>query len=111
MHHCGPCHIELHGDVAAVETCCILLQQMTATVDGVQGHRQIVIPLRYVDPFEKRDGAWRIVHRIVVYEQLSDEPLLLEKAEGQRRLGPQFTQAQRSKDDPIFSILHAMKPA
>ena len=110
MHHCSPCHIEIDGNKALVETYCILLQEMKAIVNGTESLRQIVIPLRYVDRFEKRDGSWKIAHRVVVYEQLIDEPLEAQKVEGQRRLGPAYTQALRSQEDPVYKVMNATPP-
>jgi hypothetical protein len=58
-HFLGNPHIEVEGDVAWTETYCLALHRT-----GVRDRLQHV---RYLDRFEKRDGDWRIAHRVVSY--------------------------------------------
>ena len=61
--HFGPPRIELDLErgTASVETCCLSVQVLPRDADGVA--RQTLAGLRYLDRFELRDGAWRIVER------------------------------------------------
>ena len=52
----------MQGDVAHVETYAIVVEEKRAGDDV----RQLIANSRYIDRFEKRDGDWRIAHRIVV---------------------------------------------
>jgi ketosteroid isomerase-like protein len=61
-HHLTTQSIELQGDVAHVETYAIVVQEKHTSNDT----RQLISNSRYVDRFEKRDGDWRIAHRVVV---------------------------------------------
>jgi hypothetical protein len=67
MHHSlGTSHIELHGDVASVETYfsagCVMRAESDSPADPVA----TTIHGRYVDRFERRDKVWRIANRVVV---------------------------------------------
>lgn len=62
MHHLGNMLIELDGDTANVETYFLACKAME--VDGVA--QTSVRAGRYLDRFERRDGTWRIAHRVVV---------------------------------------------
>jgi ketosteroid isomerase-like protein len=60
-HQIGEPLIELDGDSAAVETYCMVAQRPL-------GGPTRLIPTRYLDRFERRDGRWRIAARKAVYE-------------------------------------------
>jgi hypothetical protein len=62
-HHFGPPRIELDLDTghAQVETYCLAVQVLPRDAEGVA--RQTLAGLRYLDRFERRDGAWRIAER------------------------------------------------
>jgi hypothetical protein len=68
LHTLGQSHIELRGSVAKVET------HVTAyhRIDMNGDHRDIVIGGRYLDRLEKRGSEWRIAHRVMLYDWLSD---------------------------------------
>lgn len=63
QHHVTNILIELDGDTARVESYFFALQP--AASPGVK-----IIPAsgRYLDRFERRDGAWKIAHRQVVLD-------------------------------------------
>jgi ketosteroid isomerase-like protein len=63
-HHLTTQSIEVDGDVAWVETYAIVVQQKQV---GAQD-KQLVANSRYADRFEKRDGDWRIAHRVVILD-------------------------------------------
>ncbi|MET0547614.1 MAG: nuclear transport factor 2 family protein [Caulobacterales bacterium] len=60
QHHLTNIYIELHGDAANVETYYIAYH---ATVDE-RGETLLNTGGRYLDRFERRDGVWKIAHRI-----------------------------------------------
>lgn len=58
--------IELEGDVAWVETYCMALHRLAPDEHGQRRAR--LIPSRYCDRFERREGRWLIARRVAVYE-------------------------------------------
>lgn len=72
LHFLGNIYIELNGDVAICES---YLQTLQDQVDE-NGARFDWIGSRYIDRFERRDGEWRIAHRIVplVFTRAPMEP-------------------------------------
>ena len=66
MHLLGVPLIELDGDVAWSETYGLSVGFRSAG-DGLP-ERWSLLPVRYCDRFERRDGEWRIAHRICAYE-------------------------------------------
>ncbi len=68
-HQLGPISIELAGDVAFTETYFTAYHRFGAIPPpGGQPHEDRIMGGRYVDRFERRDGAWRIAHRQGVNE-------------------------------------------
>ena len=59
--------IDLHGDVAAVESSFFALQATAAQPD-----RETFLCGRYVDRFERREGEWRVAVRTVVYDWIEE---------------------------------------
>jgi hypothetical protein len=66
MHFIGAPRVRRHGDVAKVDTYCIAHHVSRPDDDGRQ--TDMVLGLRYVDHFEKRDGAWRIATRVCAFD-------------------------------------------
>ncbi len=65
-HFIGNQEIEVEGDVAFAETACIARHRRPAgEASSATDYFGFV---RYCDRFERRDGEWRIAHRVVVYE-------------------------------------------
>jgi len=65
--------IEFAGaDAALVETYFIVHQRMTTPTAGEAVQTEVVG--RYVDRFARRDGAWRIARRVVVFEVHRTQP-------------------------------------
>jgi hypothetical protein len=105
MHFLGECLIEFaRRDVAVAET-----YFFTAHTLGPEAQRQYGASAgggpvqlshygRYVDRLERRDGVWRIAHRIVVFETtrlaLGDVP----------PLKPDWAGFSRDKTDPIWRM-------
>lgn len=64
QHNLTTIYIELHGDVANVESYFIVFHNRP-----VNGQKALLSTGgRYLDRFEKRDGAWRIADRLVMLE-------------------------------------------
>ena len=70
-HQIGRSLIELGNDgtTASAEKYCI-----ATTVDG--DNNWIKFLVRYVDQFEKRDGAWKILDRCVAFDAVSDKAIM-----------------------------------
>jgi hypothetical protein len=52
---------------------------------------------RYVDVFERRDGAWRVQRRVTVFETQNLRP-----ATGRRTFGPSWPQPRADDQDPLW---------
>jgi 3-phenylpropionate/cinnamic acid dioxygenase small subunit len=65
-HFIGNQEIDIEGDVAFTETACVARHRRAAVGDTPAS--DYFGFLRYCDRFERRDGEWRIAHRVVVYE-------------------------------------------
>jgi ketosteroid isomerase-like protein len=65
-HFLGNQEIDVEGDVAFAETLCIATQRDAGVDGGPPVDKTLIV--RYCDRFERRAGAWRIAHRVVVYE-------------------------------------------
>jgi hypothetical protein len=64
-HQLGPPRIEVDGDTARAETYCLGCYERPGHDSSIWS---IVQGLRYLDLFERRDGRWAIVNRIVVLD-------------------------------------------
>jgi len=91
-HLVGTPLIELDGDVAHVESYCLGAQRTRPGADGRAEDR--LVPCRYVDRFERRQGQWRIAARIAVYE-----PSLIVPAGSTVPLG---AASRRDRSDPAY---------
>lgn len=82
LHFLGNQEIEVEGDVAVAETACIARHRRPSTADAPAS--DYFGFLRYCDRFERRNGEWRIAHRVVIYEpgridDVGTEPLYTER--------------------------------
>ena len=102
MHFTGNVLIELEGDTAYVES--YFMSISPTDVDG-KTHTRFRAG-RYLDRFERRDGAWKIAHRMVV-----DEWARLDEVKGVPTEGIGVHQGSRTPDDPIFHIRELLKAA
>jgi hypothetical protein len=66
-HLLGIPSVEFDDDVAWVETYCLAVQQPLRR-DTEEAPDARMIPLRYCDRFERRNGTWGIAKRVAVYE-------------------------------------------
>ena len=86
LHTLGQSLIDLRGNVAKVET------HVTAyhRIDMNGDHRDIVIGGRYLDRMEKRGQEWRIAHRTMLYDWMTDFGISVDWSNG--LLGMPFLQ-------------------
>jgi hypothetical protein len=96
MHHVTNQFIELDGpDHAGCETYYTVWQTMDR-----EGEECVLHALgRYVDRFERRDGEWKIAHRLVIVEQTA----LLSQDEEIPPSRPGL--GRRDRDDPSYGVL------
>jgi len=105
MHFLGECLIEFATkDVAVAETYFFTAHTLGAEAQrqyrtgGRDGPVQLSHYGRYADRMERRDGVWRIAHRICIFETtrlaLGEVP----------SLGATWAKFSRSKNDPIFKL-------
>lgn len=96
-HLLGQSIIDLDGDVAHAETY-ILCHQ----ISQAPGNEQIlnIVASRYVDRFERRDGAWKIASRTAVIDFGYQTPL--SDLNVWQRLGD-FVRGQRWPDDEVYT--------
>jgi hypothetical protein len=98
-HQLGPVSIELDGDVAYAETYFTALHRFGAEPPpGGQPHEDRFSGGRYIDRFERRDGAWKIAERHGIsewmrYEAASDRGFYDAPAEQRGR---------RDRGDPVY---------
>ncbi len=75
LHHVGQQLIEFEGDdVAWSEASCVALHRLPAR-DGELPYDRTVL-VRFCDRFERRNGDWRIAHRVVTYGPARNDPVV-----------------------------------
>jgi hypothetical protein len=87
-------YIDLRGDVAFVESYLLAVHYREAREGGKV---QLIFGARYIDRFEKRDGAWRIADRKVVSDWAK-----FDRIEKLFSLEGALT-SKRSREDECFS--------
>lgn len=66
MHFVGPPLIRLDGDTAHTDTYCVAHHVSKSDAEGTQ--TDMVLGLRYVDRFERRNGSWLIAKRVCAFD-------------------------------------------
>jgi ketosteroid isomerase-like protein len=94
-HHLTTQSIEVQGDVAHAETYAIVVEEKQAGDDI----HQLIANSRYIDRFEKRDGDWRIAHRVVVTDSARTDTIT--PWQGTSPLSS-MTRGTRDHTDPVF---------
>ena len=98
-HQLGPVSIDLAGEVAYTETYFTSYHRLSPEPPaGGESHEDRIMGGRYVDRFERRDGAWRIAHRRGVNEWLRHEPAA-DRGFFER---PPSERGRRDRDDPAY---------
>ncbi|MDM0042886.1 nuclear transport factor 2 family protein [Variovorax dokdonensis] len=100
VHQVSSILIELHGDVAAVESAFIALQAPAAAPQ-----RETFLCGRYVDRFERRRGEWRIAARTVVYDWIEERERSELAQDDVQLYGPRQPTAASAPYDPIYRLL------
>jgi ketosteroid isomerase-like protein len=94
QHHITNILIDLDGDVARVESYFISLNPEVSPEGSVAP-----VTGRYLDRFEKKDGAWKIAHRQVVLDySYSALPI------GHWELHEKFPNGAKREHDPSFTF-------
>jgi hypothetical protein len=78
QHLLGQSCMAIDGETAKVETQLISYHR----VEMGNGEQDTCIGGRYLDRFEKRDGDWRIVHRLMLYDWFQDWGPAIDWAKG-----------------------------
>jgi hypothetical protein len=66
LHFVGNLQVEIEGDTARTETYVLALARLARSRDLPE--RDNTVALRYIDDVERRNGEWRILRRVCVYE-------------------------------------------
>lgn len=103
QHFMGNMLIEVLGDVARAETYAVAYHRRE---DAEGNGKDDVMGIRYVDRFEKRQGAWKIAHRVVSNEWRRVDPV--NKMRGRGEVG---VWGRRDEQDVLHWILQAKAPA
>ena len=90
-HLVGDPNMQISGDVAQVDTYC--------NAHHVSADRDLIISLRYVDRFERREGRWLIARRVCAFDWTYTVPI-----DGAMtfRFGPDFTVGHRDRTDITY---------
>ncbi|MCW2855489.1 MAG: nuclear transport factor 2 family protein [Marmoricola sp.] len=96
MHFTGNQLVEVDGDVAWHEAYCIAFHRISGAPS--EPKTDWVVNVRYLDRFERRDGAWKIADRLVVHD--SDRRDLVP---GTGEIGPGWTGSGPWPDDPSYN--------
>jgi SnoaL-like domain len=112
MHIVGNMLIEFaDDDTALVESYTLALQryaaggaQTRAAISGgtraADGEFDMLMSGRYVDEFRRRNGAWKVQNRTVVFDNSTIFPVPL----GAPKLGDDWAVSTRDANDPLWAI-------
>lgn len=102
MHFMGNMLIEIDGAVARAETYAVAYHRRE---DADGNGKDDVLGIRYVDRFERRDGVWKIAHRVVATEWRR-----VDAVSGARGRGAVGVWGRRDGHDVIDWIMQAQPP-
>ena len=99
MHVLAGSSIERTGDVALVETYGLSFHRSGPEAAG-DAKLNLMTGFRFVDRFERREGAWRIAHRVAVTEwsRVDDEP-------GRWPVPAELRHGTRDATDPVWWLV------
>jgi hypothetical protein len=97
--------IEVNGDRAVSE--CHFLAHHRRAREGAAGEEDMFLKGRYLDRFERRDGAWRIANRT----GLHDFERILDPADRTLEDAPADQLGRKKPDDPIYAMLASLRAA
>lgn len=87
------------ADVATAESYCTAVQRL-AEPGGAAGPI-VIASVRYLDRFERREGAWRVRHRTVVYDSLAK----LAVSADSPKMGEGWIVGARDRTDALYGML------
>jgi ketosteroid isomerase-like protein len=73
LHFIGNLQVEISGETARTEAYVLALARLARSDDAPE--RDNTVALRYIDDLERRDGEWRILRRVCVYEWTRTDPV------------------------------------
>ena len=97
-HQLGPVSIELAGDTGSPRPISPRCTGSAPPPPGGQPHEDRFSGGRYVDRFERRDGAWRIAERHGISEWMRYEPA----SDRGFYDGPADHRGRRDRSDPVY---------
>lgn len=95
-HHLTTQSIVIKGDVAHVETYCYVTQERAVG----DKREELVGQGRYVDRFEKRNGDWRVAHRILLLDSMRTDHIAPWSGKSPISV---FNVGARDRTDPVFA--------
>lgn len=104
VHQVSNILIELHGNVAAVESRFIALQSTAA-----RPTKETFLCGRYVDRFERRSGAWRVAARTVVYDWIEERERPEFAQDNAALFGARQPTAAAAPHDAVYALLAAVR--
>ena len=105
VHSLSNVTVEIDGDAAATESYVHVVLRVPAPDDG---QVDIVGRGRYLDAFERRDGAWAIVHRTYVSDLASTQRVELLDVGGTAPAGTAGSGRQRRRTGPVRSLVRPL---
>lgn len=100
VHQISNVLIELHADLAAVESCFLALQTTAAAPA-----QATFLCGRYLDRFERRGGEWRIADRTVVYDWIEERTRTELAQDNAALFGRRQPTGARAPHDPLDAFL------
>lgn len=104
MHFLGNEYIEVDGDAAKCESYVIAMYRFMK-----EGQLyDMTAPGRYLDKFEKRDGQWKIVDRLVLFEKDRHDPVI------EKSIGPlteMLVTSRRDEGDAAYAFFDRVRGA
>jgi hypothetical protein len=100
VHQISNMLIELHGDLAAVESSFLALQTTAAAPA-----QATFLCGRYLDRFERRGGEWRIADRTVVYDWIEERTRPELATDDSTLFGRRQPTGARNGQDPLEAFL------
>ena len=91
--------VEVEGDSALGETYVIAA---STSRDTGEGSSDTLTGGRYIDQFERRDGAWKIAERSFVLDWTRSDPSTRQMNEGM--YAALDLHGARGKDDPVYTM-------
>ncbi len=98
MHFLGNQLIEIDGETAHAETYCVAFFRRSAVED--RPATDVYIWLRYLDRIERRDGPWKIAHRVCAFDWSRQDTV-----SSTWEFGPETTRGKPSRDDVLYRTL------